>query len=300
MARISVAAVTFALIFGLSCVTGASAQDAKQDKQKKSTEKAQPKAKTRSATPARDSADAQGAETIKPPTRRIIGGEKTDIKDHPWQVALQFKGEFFCGGSIVAPKWVLTAAHCFQSGAAAGDWRAKSGVTDHTRVGTWAGVDLVVIHEAFKSVADGNDLALIKLKAPAKGKLIALAAPSIKLPLAQPLEVTGWGKTESGAPSPVLLKATVPYVDTAVCNEPASYDGGVEPGMLCAGRREGGVDACAGDSGGPLVWRTSDGPVLVGVVSAGVGCAKRLKYGIYTRVSEYRDWIDRVIAANGN
>lgn len=79
--------------------------------------------------------------------------------------------------------------------------------------------------------------------------------------------------------------------ENAVCN--IAYEGSIKPGMLCAGYREGGIDACQGDSGGPLVWRTSDGPVLVGVVSFGTGCARKLKYGVYTRVSAYRDWIDR-------
>jgi secreted trypsin-like serine protease len=70
--------------------------------------------------------------------------------------------------------------------------------------------------------------------------------------------------------------------------------------MMCAGYREGRIDSCQGDSGGPLVWRSPDGPALVGIVSFGDGCARELKYGVYTRVSAFRDWIDRVIAANRN
>jgi secreted trypsin-like serine protease len=73
---------------------------------------------------------------------------------------------------------------------------------------------------------------------------------------------------------------------------------GLRPGV--AGYREGGVDSCQGDSGGPLVWRAGDGPVLVGVVSWGEGCARKFRYGVYTRVASYTDWIGKVVARGGN
>ena len=238
-------------------------------------------------------------EEIRPFNRRIVGGEKTDIKQHPWQVALQFKGNFFCGGSIIAQRWVLTAAHCFQFSARGADWRAKAGATNHRTAGTWVEIERVIVHEKYDAKTQENDIALIKLKASAAGRVIPLAKTAAAINAGQPLEVTGWGATkEGGDASTDLLKASVPYVDTAKCNEAASYDGRIGSGMMCAGQREGGVDSCQGDSGGPLVWRTQDGPVLVGVVSWGEGCARKLKYGIYTRVSSYRDWIDRTIAAD--
>ena len=88
------------------------------------------------------------------------------------------------------------------------------------------------------------------------------------------------------------------HADPIACNAKEAYDDKVKPGMMCAGRTEGGVDACQGDSGGPLVWRAPDGPLLVGVVSWGEGCARKLKYGVYTRVSAYNDWIAKELAAD--
>jgi len=239
-------------------------------------------------------------EVIKPPNRRIIGGEKTDIKEHPWQVALQFRGSFYCGGSIIGQKWILTAAHCFAESADGGDWRAKAGVTNPLTSGVWADIERVVVHERYVGPYEGSDIALIKLKGPANGKIIPLVPATTVVPVGQPLEVSGWGKTETASTSADLLKATVPYVDTSTCNEKEAYDGRIKPGMLCAGRREGGADSCNGDSGGPLVWRQPDGPVLVGVVSWGDGCALQLKYGVYTSVAIYRDWIQRAVATFGN
>jgi secreted trypsin-like serine protease len=244
-------------------------------------------------------------QTIKPLGRRIVGGEKTDIEKHPWQVALRFQGSFFCGGSIIAAKWILTAAHCFKFSTKAEDWRFKAGATNYVTTGVWSEVDRIIVHEKYNSTSNENDIALVKMKTEIKNlpspRAIALPSASLTIPTSQPLEVTGWGATqEGGEGSNVLLKATVPLTDTAVCNKSAAPGSRVSPTMICAGYKEGGVDSCQGDSGGPLVWRTPDGPVLVGVVSFGEGCAQKLKYGVYTRVTAHLDWIDRMTKANGN
>jgi trypsin len=236
--------------------------------------------------------------------KRIVGGEPTTIDKHPWQVALAIKrggGTLLCGGSIIAKKWVLSAAHCFLPSDPPGLLRVKAGATNINQ-GLWSQIERVVIHEKYDSTTHENDLALVKLKTPpGAGRVIPLVEASATIPTSEPLEVTGWGATAEGAHgSRGLLRATVPYVDNATCNEPASYDAKILPGMMCAGRREGGVDSCQGDSGGPLVWKTSAGPVLVGVVSFGEGCARNLKYGIYTRVSAYRDWINGVVTTDRN
>lgn len=240
-------------------------------------------------------------ETIHPLVRRIVGGKSTDIKQHPWQVALRI-GDNLCGGSIIARKWVLTAAHCVRPSPRISEVKAKADATDYTRGGVWTEIEKIVVHESYDPSTNEHDLALIKLKAPTAGRVIPLASASVVVPNGQPLEVTGWGVTAEGASSPSrpLLKASVPYVDNTVCNDATAYNGRIKPGMICAGYREGGIDACQGDSGGPLVWRTSDGPVLVGVVSFGEGCARKLKYGTYTRVSAYRDWINRIVDSDRN
>jgi secreted trypsin-like serine protease len=241
---------------------------------------------------------------IKPAGRRIVGGEKTDIKQHPWQVALNIRVAdriYLCGGSIIADRWVLTAAHCFNRSTHPKKVRAKTAVNNYQTQGVWADIDRIVIHEAYDSGTHEHDIALIRLSSPPRGAVIPLVAPDKSIPVGQPLEVTGWGATtEGGDGSRLLLKATVPLTDNDTCNGPSAYAGAIKAGMLCAGYRDGGVDSCQGDSGGPLVWRSSHGPVLVGVVSWGEGCARTLKYGVYTRVSRYADLVGNVIVRYGN
>jgi secreted trypsin-like serine protease len=230
--------------------------------------------------------------------RRIVGGEDADIKEHPWQVGLNVNGGP-CGGSIIAQSWVLTAAHCFDFSKEPRNVRVRAGTDDYKKTGPWLTVERVVVHDKYNAQTKENDLALVKLKFRPAGQAIPLANPGQKLHPCEVLEVTGWGRTtEGGTKSDKLQKAILPYIDNATCNEPNSYDGAVLPGMMCAGLHGGGVDACQGDSGGPLVLRGPDGPVLVGVVSWGEGCARKLKYGIYTRISPHRDWINGVILAD--
>jgi trypsin len=247
-------------------------------------------------------ASLRAQEEIRPAGRRVVGGEKTDIKLHPWQVALNiaFNGNtYLCGGSLIADRWVLTAAHCMMPGTQPQNVRAKSGATNYTTTGAWAEVEWIVIHKDYNPATHEHDLALLRVRPRPDGRIIPLATSAQAPALGTPLEVTGWGATsEDGESSRVLLKGIVPYADNATCNGPTAYKGAIRPGMMCAGYREGGVDSCQGDSGGPLVWRTADGPVLVGVVSWGEGCARKLRYGVYTRVASYRHWIEAVIAQN--
>ena len=233
---------------------------------------------------------------------KIVGGVNTDIKEHPWQVALDFPAEQgLCGGSLIQDRWVLTAAHCFSSPASPQSVRVKAGATNYLQGGSWTDVEKVFVHEAYNGDTHENDLALIKLKSATAGNLIPLAQAGQPLKACDKLEVTGWGRTaDAGHISDILQKGEILYIENDACNAPSAYNGAIKPGMMCAGFRDGGVDSCQGDSGGPLVLRGDDGPVLLGVVSWGEGCARKLRYGVYARVNAYNDWIAKTILANQN
>lgn len=110
------------------------------------------------------------------------------------------------------------------------------------------------------------------------------------IPIGATLYVTGWGLTsEHGAGVAALREVTVPIVDRASCNRANSFIAPVTKNMFCAGYAEGNRDACQGDSGGAA----SINGVVVGVVSWGNGCARANFPGVYTKVANYRGWIEQ-------
>ena len=234
-------------------------------------------------------------------TEQIVGGAPAAPGAWPWMVAIRTSIEpgyhTFCGGSLVAPSWVLTAAHCVVNAAPA---QIMATVGIH-RLGSGQGqmrtVDRIVVHPryGFDFAHDfAHDLALLHLSQPADAEPAALLAAD-SLTLAAPgtlATVIGWGAlSEDSEELPHdLRQVRLPIVSEEECTN--SMGRMINENMLCAGYSEGGKDACHGDSGGPLVAPDGDGGWrLAGIVSFGIGCARPMFYGVYTRVSQYHDWI---------
>ncbi|GGU37835.1 serine protease [Lentzea flava] len=218
----------------------------------------------------------------------IVGGTPARVADTPWVVAITTTdGQLFCGGALVAPDKVMTAAHCATLKGVLGknqrpaeQIRVVAGRTDlrNSGEGVEAAVADVWRHPDFRDVSRGDDVAVLTLARPLPYRTIALGEAG------DDGVVLGWGRTsETSPPAMTLRKVTVPILSDSECllKEPDYRPGA----MLCAGR--GGRDACTGDSGGPLVVRGR----LAGVVSFGRGCARADEPGVYTRLAHYRSML---------
>nr|XP_005987307.2 PREDICTED: transmembrane protease serine 4-like isoform X1 [Latimeria chalumnae] len=229
-------------------------------------------------------------------TDRIVGGTDTQIESWPWQVSLQYNEQHTCGGIIINPRWIVTAAHCFPSEYDQTDhWKVIAGISI---LSSSNGVPVAKVYTngLYDSIRNDNDIALIKLKLPLtfSDSIKPACLPNYKQTLVagSRLWVTGWGYTkENGVISNQLQEAELSFIDLEVCNSNTIYGGQITKNMLCAGYLKGGTDACQGDSGGPLVYNNNKQWQLVGIVSWGSGCARKNKPGVYCNVEKFLDWI---------
>ncbi|MGB0846255.1 MAG: trypsin-like serine protease [Thiolinea sp.] len=236
-------------------------------------------------------------------TTRIIGGTEAQSGSYPWMVSLQGRGQHFCGASMVARDWVLTAAHCVEGESASGV-QAVIGEFDlnsQNDGGQQRAISRIIIHPKRQSSSNDHDIALLQLKTPVTGSPV-LAATSTVMKNVTPgklLTVMGWGnQSTSGEQFPnKLFEVQVPYVSNDNCG---NYSAGeITENMLCAGFPKGGKDSCQGDSGGPLLYQLDGQWQQVGVVSFGEGCAQPDYPGVYARVEKYTDWIDGYLSGQG-
>lgn len=242
-------------------------------------------------------------------TQKIVGGVPSLQGEFPYIISLQvlWQGSLYhiCGGSLIRPNWVLTAAHCIDPARPLKDYRIKIGLKNLTDT---INVESIIprkifVHKQYSKLVDYDyDFALIKLSKNSRYKSITLNQTEISIPTNPtyaPLVTTaGWGALEYEGPSPIeMQKVTIPLVDAQTCA--LSYPGLLTSRMICAGEMAGGKDSCQGDSGGPLIIKENNGETrLVGVVSWGNGCAFPNYPGIYSKVNSVKTWIYQIIAAN--
>lgn len=246
-------------------------------------------------------ARAVGPEAAPASRPSIMGGQSIDITRVPWQVLIEVnRGESVCGGSLVTPIWIVTAAHCFDKGANT-PIRVFTGVENLSRITAKAQQDVaqLLIYPGWDAKNFNNDIALIKL---AKPVAFSKSVRTIALPVSQDvaawpavgstLQVSGWGATREGGDPSTTLRAANVSVLVPADGECGSYGGSYKKGLeICAGAPGGGVDACQGDSGGPLRQDVNGLPVLAGVVSVGNGCGRPDFPGLYTRTAGYLSWL---------
>ncbi|XP_049730890.1 transmembrane protease serine 3 isoform X1 [Elephas maximus indicus] len=230
-------------------------------------------------------------------TARIVGGNMSSLMQWPWQVSLQFQGYHLCGGSVITPTWIVTAAHCVYDLYLPKSWTIQVGLVSLLDSPAPSHlVEKIIYHSKYKPKRLGNDIALMKLAGPLTFnemvQPVCLPNSEENFPNGKMCWTSGWGATEDGGDaSPVLNHAAVPLISNKVCNHRDVYGGIISPSMLCAGYLKGGIDSCQGDSGGPLVCQDRRVWKLVGATSFGIGCAEVNKPGVYTRITAFLDWI---------
>ncbi|XP_051967354.1 transmembrane protease serine 13b [Xyrauchen texanus] len=233
-----------------------------------------------------------------PVSTRIIGGDMAAEGQWPWQASLHFRGHHTCGGTLVAPDFIITAAHCFSQEKSdyllPSNWKVYIGMVSQLKLPSLYNVKKITIHENYDPDTKNNDIALLILNRP-----VSNVQPACLPVFGQTFSpgskcwTTGFGVTREGddSGSIILMQVAVGLIDLVVCNKPAVYNGLITENMQCAGDLIGGKDSCQGDSGGPLVCKADDRWYLTGVTSWGDGCGKINRPGIYSNVGRLLTWI---------
>ncbi len=233
---------------------------------------------------------------------RIVGGYEAEPGAWPWMAALVSSSEDslyygqFCGGTLIHPSWVVTAAHCVES-VSPESVDVVLGVHDLANdTGDRIKVRRIIINPYYDSLSVDSDIALLELERNASQKPLSLIASQSSLE-GEDSTIIGWGVTDPGAyEAPERLQeVSVPIISDETCRE-AYGESEITDNMLCAGDAEGGKDTCWGDSGGPLMVRENGDWKLAGITSWGEGCAIPGYYGVYTRVSNFRDFIGKYVS----
>ncbi|XP_046541483.1 ovochymase-2 [Equus quagga] len=248
---------------------------------------------------------------------RIVGGSQVEKGSYPWQVSLKRRQKHICGGTIISPQWVITAAHCVANRNIALTLNVTAGEYDlnHTEPGEQTlTIETIIVHPHFSTKKPMDyDIALLKMTGAFNfGQFVqpvCLPEPGERFEAGFICTTAGWGRlTEDGILSQVLQEVNLPILTQEECvaalltlKKPISGQT-----FLCTGFPDGGRDACQGDSGGSLMCRNKKGAwTLAGVTSWGLGCGRGWRNnvqkddqgspGIFTDLSKVLPWVHKHI-----